>query len=408
MTVSAPGILSAKTVQRMRRPDKLGSPAPVSAPRIEKINAMRQAGGPLAGAWSALVNDNDPTRSAPYTYDRIPGGVVNPYVLPNVYDTASETLYNTNIQKIRYDGIAAYNFALRYAIAGDTAAAAAAVAQIDPWLGVNDFDLPSGSDTRLSWSNTWPLFIAAGMMLRGSAAWTTGRENGLKAVTQLALTRNISTSANASNQGAWGVVFELAAAAQLEDSVRFAGAVSRWRALLDDSTGVIAAGHTWCNVYLGIPNDPGTGQPPPQYADCACPCHSGPNVPTHEVHRQSGGQGNGSSGLYYSDFLLTALTYGAEWARFNGVWLYDYVTPGGSSLKGVYEKIAGWCRNPATFTYNTSGSVVPRANTFGAYEILNALWPNDDAAWILANKPFNDVYSLKYLTLTHRGQELRG
>ncbi|WP_459343321.1 alginate lyase family protein [Arthrobacter sp. MDT3-44] len=303
-----------------------------------------------------------------YALSRTPAGPINPFTIPNVYTDPQGS--GEAVVKIRYDGVAALNFAIRYRLTGDESAAVAARNQIAPWLTVTGFDAPAGSDTRLVWSDTWPFFIAAGMMIEQSEAWTEGDHAALKALTQLSLDLGITTLTYPSNQGAWGTFLEFAAAALLKDEARFLRTEREWR-----------------GTFSAYVHD---------------------NIPTHEVYRQGGTQGNGSSGLFYSNFLLCALTFGAEWARTNGVWLYDYVAPDGSSLRGLYENVARWTRSPATFSYNTSGSVSVVSEIQGHYEILHALWPNADAAWLLANVPVVDRYGFRYLTLTHRGQPLRG
>lgn len=173
-----------------------------------------------------------------------------------------------------------------------------------------------------------------------------------------------STAYTSHNKHAdWGMVFEMAAAAFLGERAKFDAAVARWKVLLDTST-------------------------------------DANNVLIDEVYRQGGGQGNGSSGLFYSNFAMNAKVFGAEWARMNGVWLYDHVTSKGASLRGVWEKVAGWTRRPETFIYNTSGTVPSTADLSGSYEILNALWPIPDGTALLAQyRPTIDRYGRRYFTV---------
>lgn len=354
------GLISSAAVQRMRRPDKFGSAALLSTARSAKANALRTANPAVRDAYAVLLSE--------YELSRAPEGPINPFTIPNIYDDPEGS--GTAVRKIRYDGVAALNFAIRYSLTGSEAAAVAARNQIAPWTTVTGFFAPAGSDTRLAWSDTWPMFIAAGLLIESSQAWTTADHEALKAVTRLSLAEGITTTGYPSNQGAWGVVLDFAAAALLEDAAMFARAERDWKATFNQ----------W------VKN----------------------NVPVHEVYRQGGTQGNGSAGLFYSNFMVCALTFGAEWARSNGVWLYDHVAPDGSTLQGLNANVAKWTRSPETFTYNTSGTVSSISEITGHYEVLHALWPSADTAWLVANKPVIDRYGFRYLTVTHRGQPLRG
>lgn len=360
MTTRVHGIIGSGGVQRMRRPEKLGSPPLLSPARAAKVNQLRADNATVGSAYATLLSE--------YPLSRPPEGPINPFTIPNIYTDPDAS--GIAVRKIRYDGVAALNFAIRYYLNRDEVAAQSSRNQIAPWLTVTGFDAPAGSDTRLAWSDTWPFFIAAAMLIRDSAAWTDQDHAALKALTQLSLDQGITTRGYPSNQGAWGVVLDFAAAALFADQARMDRAVMDWR--------------TCFNTYVQN------------------------NVPVHEVYRQGGTQGNGSSGLFYSNFLLVALTFAAEWARANGVWLYNHTAPDGSTLRGLFENVAGWTRNPATFTYNTSGTVSTMTEIHGHYEILNTLWPNPDAQWLLANVPTVDRYGFRYLNLTHHGQPLRG
>lgn len=352
-------IVSGDAARRLAQPQKLGSPAPLSAGRAIRLAQLVPT--TAATAWASLLNDSDPINSGPYQRSRTPQGPTDPFIVPNVYSDPSGN--EAAILRIRYDGVAALNFAIRYAIGGNPLDAQAAAAQIAPWTTISAFSAPGGSDTRLSWSYTFPYFIAAAMLIRDSAAWTTPLETAMADVITRSIGPLSTAYTNPSNQGVWGVVFEMAAASFLVDRPRFERAVRQWRNLF--------------RTYVVN------------------------NIPIDEVYRQGAGQGDGRTGLFYSNFLGCAFTFAAEWARFNGVWLYDYVAPDGSSLKGLYENLAGWTRNPATFTYNTSGTVNTITEVQGHYRILNQLWPNADAAWLLANKNTVDRYGFRYVTLTH-------
>ena len=353
--------VSGEAARRASNPAKFGAPAPLSAPRIAKINSLRSSDPHVLAAWNEMVGE--------YPLDRTPAGPINPFQIPNVY--TDPTGNSAAIVKVRYDGIAALNFAIRYAISGDNAAAVAACNQIQPWTTITSFVIEAGTDTRLSWSYSWPLFLSAAMLVKDSPAYAAaGFDANLRAVT-IEGRRTCSTAfTNPSNQGAWGVVLEMSAAVFLGEQARFDRAVQRWREVF--------------NEY--IKND----------------------LAVEEIYRQGGGQGNGSSGRYYSDFMACALTYGAEWARLNGVWLYDHVSPDGSTLKGFAAKVAGWNADPASYPYNSSGTVSVPTELMGHWVILNELWPDANKAAILASLPVVDRYGFRYLKVTHAKQPLRG
>lgn len=396
--------ISSAVARAMPMPEKWESPVQVSDARAVRIRSLMQTDAAVQGGWETLLSEYALTDAAT--------GPIDPFYIPNVYNFPAENA--EAIVKVRYDGIRALNFALRWAIEGDAAAAAAACGHLEVWSHISSFNAPAGSDTRLSWSYTWPMFIAAAMLVADSPSYTTTLDADLKDVTYRG--RMMSTAyTNPSNQGAWGVVLELAMGVFLDDRARFGRALNQWRSMLDHYfTLTITTQHSWCNRVLGIfpPTDPEELElwvEPTFGADCACPCHHELHVPTEEVHRQSGGQGDGRTGLFYSNFMGMALAVGAEWARFNGVWLYDYEAPGGSTLRGFWERLSGWTRDPLTFPFNTSGTnLTPPLEIAGHFEILQSLWPNVGAGWLLANRTVADRYGLRYLTLTHHGQPLSG
>lgn len=355
-------MLSGAAAARTPQPSKFGSPAPLSVHRASVAGALRSTDTVVSAAWQSML--------AEYPLTANTEGPVDPFYVPNIY--VDRDGFSAVVLKIRYDGIRALNYAIRYALTGDEAAAEAAVRQITPWATVQAFNTAAGSDTRLTWTYTFPFFISAAMLIRSSNAYTPALAANM--ADMILRSRPIcSTAYTATNNHAdWGVVFEMASASFLEDRAAFDAAVLRWKALLESST-------------------------------------DENNILLEEVHRQGGGQGNGTSGLFYSNFAMTAKTFGAEWARMNGVWLYEHVTSKGSSLRGIWEKVAGWTRNPETFTYNTSGTTSTVTDLSGSYEILNTLWPAAAATSLLAQyRPTIDRYGMRYFTVTHARQPLRG
>lgn len=353
--------LPAEAVRQLTFADKFGSPAPVSPGRRVKINALRGTNPAVGGMWAAVSSK---------PYGQAPLGPLNPFSVPRVYiDPAGNA---AAIKAIRDDGTAAIDYAYRYYLTGDQDAAASAVALIVPWTTVTAFDVSANSDADYMWSNNWPMFLAAALMVRGSDAWTTSVENAVKAITAYAVDICSTAYNSESNFAGWGLTLEISSAVILGDRARFERALGRWRRVID-------------GALVG-------------------------NVPIHEVYRQGGVQGNGTSGIYYANFLLNAMTQAAEWARFNGVWLYDYVSPDGSSLKGLWELCINWVRYPQDYPYNTSGTPTASARVQAHVEILHALWPNEDSAAVIASGVgvSQDYFGLTRSTLAFRGQPLLG
>lgn len=271
------------------------------------------------------------------------------------------------------DANAAADLAMRWHFLGDEDAAAKATAIISAWSAVDSWDVTGGATTALVWSSRIPKLIEAAYMLRSYAPFGLV-EPAFKACIVASIAAEASASvAWSNNVGVWGTVFDIATGKYLEDQAALDAGIAKWRKLFDDSI-----------------------------VD---------NVPIEEVYRQANAQGDGSYGLWYSNFTVYAFVIAAEWARYAGVWLYDYVGKDGSSLKGLTLLVRYWTRYPRLFPYNTSGIPSSTVRSLPHDEITHALWPNADSEWILANYPGGsdrDSHGVRGSVLIYRTRPLYG
>jgi hypothetical protein len=123
----------------------------------------------------------------------------------------------------------------------------------------------------------------------------------------------------------------------------------------------------------------------------------------HEVRR-----GGGRQGIWYSHFSLLPQTIAAEILRVADRDLYAWRSPGGHTLRQAFEPLAGWSRDPSSFPYwDDDPQRLTGATYFSYFEILNAHWPNEDAAALLRGaRPLTARHSAPVLTFTH-GKLLR-
>lgn len=317
----------------------------------------------LNGEWNRVL-------TAPSSYT--PVGPINPFSIPSNYQ--DEDSYAAALTIVDPDTNTAVDLALRWHVLGDEAAAAGAVRILDAWSTITAWDTVSGATTMIVWARSAPRLIQAAFLLQSYPGFTTAKQDALKAM----FTRSRAAGATPSstyqnNIGVWGVVLDFATAKLLNDRVIFNRALYLWRQLFD--TTIVD------------------------------------NVPVNEVRRQGASQGNGSTGLWYSNFTLYAFTVAAEWARYGGEWLYDHTGPDGSTFRGLAEQVRYWTRYPALFPYNTSGTPSTTSRSLPHDEILHALWPDENSAWILNQFPdvnSRDSFGLRGAALIYRGRPLYG
>lgn len=299
-------------------------------------------------------------------------GPLNPWDISENYGLDQEGS-QAALAVFRGDAVPAVDLALRWAVLRDAAAASSVAAILSAWSTITTWQTNSGS--RFYWAEGWPLFIEAAFLISDSPAYTMGVRNAFKAATSTAigLLATAYTGSNRVNEtnnwAAWGLVAEMSTAALLQERARFDQAIFRWRQVLADTI-----------------RD---------------------NVPKLEVYRQGNSQGNGTYGLNYSNFHLNGLTLAAEWARANGEWLYDYVTPDGSSLRGVWENVRRWTRYPERFPFNSSGGLSYTNRIQAHVDILHALWPHPESADLIGMYDITeDYFGVRATDIIYRGQQL--
>lgn len=291
------------------------------------------------------------------------------------------------------------DYGVRYALFKDENAAAQAAKIIEAYADIPTFT--STGDSALAFYRRWPLLIQAAYLLTGSAAYTVAIDNKLKATTIRAvdILEKISQT-RTNNWNAVGATGEILFGAFLNDRTRFDRGIGQWRKNLDDA---LVSGYT----HNGATYD---------------------HVPVHEIFREENRQGNGAYGMVYTNMTLSAFAMGAEYARLNGEWLFDHVTPDGSSLKGFYENTVRYARYgsiPGVMWFNTSrydktsefynngkgAGYGPLTYITPWVDILGALWPNDDVKYLQDNTayiPAQDLYTLRNAELFYRNRPLYG
>lgn len=300
-----------------------------------------------------------------------PQGPLVPYWdIPDTYGESDAP--SVALALVEQEFAVAADLAIRWKVRGDQAAGQGCVNMLTAW-SVQQLPTSRLNVTGpLMWCNRWPLMIQAAMLVADHPAYTPALDAALKALTRAGLVLSLAYT-ESNNTAVWGVVYELAAGSFLRDRALFDRAVRRWRALFD----------------YGVQG----------------------NVPVHEVSREGGVQGNGSTGLWYSNFLVYAFTIAAEWARFNGVWLYDYTGRDGSTFRGLAEQVRFWTRYPASFVYNTSGTPSSTGRSLPHDEVLHALWPSPESLWILQQFPSGnsrDSIGVRGAVLAYRDRPLWG
>ena len=278
------------------------------------------------------------------------------WYVPGYYDDAEG--HRTAKNGLQDDANAAYALALYFRLTGKAEAAQSAIRIINGWAKVEAFS--KKDDSMLSFSYHFPALIFAADLLRDEAIWQqtdqTAFEDFLR---EKALFMNTMDRKN--NWGNWGLVHASACAVYLKDQKLFDTCVERWKYFVEHQ--IDENGH--------LPD---------------------------EVTRSKG-----QRGIWYSHFCLMPQTIAAEILKVNGVDLYDYVAPNGRTLRMTFAPVAHWTRNLVSFPYWAGAPEEQLGSQYFSYfEILNARWPNEDAAALLkANRPQTARHSAPFLTLTH-------
>ena len=375
VTFFSPDVARTKSM-----PDKFGG----QIYRESRLSAIRTQilGGGLGSRGQAYWNA---VMARPATYAL--AGPLSPWEFPRYYINPDESNAKTAI--VNADVAAAFDYALRYQVLGNSTDAAQTVKVLNAYGGITSY--VDQYDGPLVWVQMWPILMQAAYLVKGSPAYTatvhnnfvTGTLRGSRELEDIAFTRT-------NNWAAVGIACEIMLAAFINDRPRFDRALTQWRYLFSDQ------------IDNGI-----TLQGAVRY-----------NVPTKEIYREGGIQvGNGSSGLSYSNMTLWGFACGAEWARLNGEWLFDFVAPNGASLKGLYENVALWTAQPTqtNLWFNTSAVTNPPGSGYGYgvsrpwVDVLGELWPNSNTD--VVREKYNSSSSPRSLLgheLLYRGIPLLG
>ena len=364
-------VLTADAARKRSQPDKFGARPFFTPGRVE---TLREVLGPLDSAGlahsaDARVNYEWNQRVMARPLDALPLGPINPWHIDEHYGDQTDD-NEAQLAIVNSDWEMAVDCALRYLVTGEDAAARASVRILQAWATIASFDTNSGS--RLNWVDKWPMMIQAAMMVRDHSAYTGALHLNLQDVTRRGLAL-LTAFTNDDNWAGWGVCYMLAAGVFLEDRALFDTGIRRWRTVFDNA----------------VRDD----------------------EPFREVYRQGSGTGDGSFGLWYSNFFLSAMTIAAEWARFGGEWLYDYAGADGSTFQGLVLKIRHWTRFPAEYPYNSSGTPSQTVRIMAHDDILHALWPDAESQWLLDHFPTGstrDNFGMRMFVLAYRYRPLIG
>lgn len=328
--------------------------------QASRIEAFRNniLGGNLDSRATASWNN---VTALPATYTL--AGPLDPWDFPRYYIDPEDSDAKTKM--VTDDSQAAFRYALRYKVLGGQSDAAQAVkiltayAQISTY--VDKFDGP------LVWAQVWPILLQAAYLVKDSAAYTpavhnllvSGTLKGSRDLEEIAYTRT-------NNWAAVGIACEIALAGFVQDRPRFDRALRQYRHQFSHQ---IRSGIT---LQGQVRN----------------------NIPIEEIYRDGvNHNGNGSSGLAYSNMTLWGFAAAAEFARLNGEWLFDFVATDGSTLKGLYENVALWTAYPTqeNLWFNTSATTDPPGKGYGYgvarpwVDVLGQLWANSNANVVKAS-----------------------
>ena len=372
----------AEQARTMSHPEKFGGPL-IHPARVKWLRDAIAAGTltpRMQAKWNTVM-----ARPAVHIISR-PAAVWN---IPENYDSDDDS-NQVLLAQFRADSEPAVDYAWRYLVHGNESDAEQVVRILNEYALTPSFATNPGST--LNWFEGWALLIQAAMMVRGSVAYTPTVETNFKAVIQLAFnTLEPIAYTRPNNWAAWGLAMEMIAAPFFNDRPRMIRACTRWRQLFDTSV------RSGISLQGEIRN----------------------NIPILEIYRMGAGQGNGAYGLLYSNFHLSGMTVAAEYARLNGEWLFDHVTPDGSNLQGWFTQQVYWTRYPTfeVLWFNTSdepqyeGTSYYRSgaytNRIGQYvDILGALWPNAMADSLMEYAGSQPSYNISADFDGFRGAEL--
>lgn len=366
-------LLTAEAARTKSDPSLFGSRR-FHSERIASLRRLIQTNGltpRMQSRWSVVA-----ARPAMYSIR----GPVDPWKFDGHYDDIAGS--NAKHALVRDDLRAAVDYALRYALFGNIADATVAASIMDAYSAIGSF--VDSQDGPLAWTRYWPLLVQTAMLIGDMPNFGPVRDRFIDTTKRAYNAFEKTAYTREQNWAAVACCNEIAISGYIGDRLWFMRALHQWRAQFNAQirSGVVLQGQARNNIAV------------------------------HEIYREGGSYGNGSHGLGYSSMALNGFAMGAEWARLNGEWLFDHVSPDGSSLKGFYEQVAFWIHypTPANLWFNTSNQD-PGSDYYNQgyghtdrdpwADILYALWPNSDAAFILERDvPAKDDLHWEYMRMT--------
>ncbi|MEQ6899475.1 hypothetical protein, partial [Microbacterium sp. KR10-403] len=163
--------LTAEQARTVTQPTKFGTRDIVfTGGRVSTLQSMISAGLPasMADKWAGILTVDN-------TYT--PQGPLDPWYFPGHYvdDAANDEV----VAFVRADVEKAVDLAIRWKVAGDPDDAAAVVRILTPWTTIQT--ITDDGESRLNWSNKWPMFLQAAMLVRDSDAYTEEFDTAMRA-----------------------------------------------------------------------------------------------------------------------------------------------------------------------------------------------------------------------------------
>lgn len=291
------------------------------------------------------------------------------WAVPAYYE--DKDLHEKIVQPLQDEARLSYELSLCYRLTNDERYSKKSVELINAWSEtLKTYDL-SFKDTKLSMSESFSSMILAADLLSTFDGFTPAMKNQFKN-----FLRNIVLPLNTmndkkNNHANWGLLLVLSSAAYLDDLALFERAESRYKEL------------------ISIQIEP----------DGTLPLE----IDRSNTTNYHGGSTKGQKGIWYTNYALSPTTLSAEILNINGYDAYSYKSPSGSSLRVGYEKAASWSAHPETFPYyKANNGKLFGMNYVSYFEILNMIWPNENAKKKLRDlRPLTVDGSFPHLTLTH-------
>lgn len=253
---------------------------------------------------------------------------------------------NATAKRFQDDARMAYKFALGYAVSHNAAYARKAQGIIDAWSTTLKRVTTNQSKDEINFNV--PYMVIGASLVKDEGNWDTHSFN--KFLKDIALPA--SSEANINNHGLWGIFMESTIYAWLGDEQGMKRIRNRWMDHLQHSI----------DDHGVMPNE----------------------IQRSATSNWHGGPDKGIKGLAYTHYALLPATLAAVIFKQHGMPVWN--TPSGQRLGKAFAQAAAWTRNPETFPYYKSnhGKLIG-VNNDSYFVILNKIYPNADADWIMKN-----------------------